>query len=90
MTVSSWRVAAACEYCVAGIALFVMMIVALVAVPRRYDPLRRPFLWLKLSIAFFAMYVTCSSIRDKNCASARLTLYVGIVVMSPSVKPHKP
>jgi len=56
MSASAWDAAAAAEYGVAILALFILWIVCLVAVNRRKDPLRKPFLWLKWAIPFFFLY----------------------------------
>jgi len=57
MDVSAWDAAAAGEYIVSLIALKVLWIITLVGVRRRKDGLRLPFLWLKLAVPLFIVYV---------------------------------
>jgi uncharacterized membrane protein YhaH (DUF805 family) len=72
MTISPWDAASAGEYVVSIIALKVLWIVALVTVRRRKDRLRLPFLWLKLAIPLFIMYVKFHLRQD--CTGTQLTL----------------
>jgi hypothetical protein len=53
MSVSAWDGAAVGEYTISIIALIVLCIVSLLAVRRRKDSPRLPFIWLKCAIPLF-------------------------------------
>jgi hypothetical protein len=73
MSVSSYDVASAVEYGLSIPPLIVLSIVSLIAVRRRNDPLRLPFLWLKLAIPLLTMYMK-SHVRQ-YCPGTKLTLH---------------
>jgi hypothetical protein len=73
MSLSGYDIAATVEYGIAIPLLLVLSIFSLVGVRRRNDPLRLPFLWLKLAIPLMIMYVN-SHVRQ-CCTSAKLTPY---------------
>jgi hypothetical protein len=68
-----YEIAAAVEYGLSILPLVVLSLVSLLAVRRRNDPLRLPFLWLKLAIPLQIMYVK-SNVRQ-YCTSTKLTLH---------------
>ncbi len=59
-SVSGYDIAAAVLYGLSILPLLVLFVVSLVTVRRRNDPVRLPFLWLKLAMPLFITYVRSS------------------------------